>query len=147
MVDMGKRFCAKEQLVCNAVRAGSLIGEIAAHVKQCASCSDAVLVAKYLANAPVDGNPPALPEPGVLWLKAQLRARDAALAKATRPISWMTSIGAFGCSVAGAWFAFSLHGAAVAQHFPSIHWVEMTFMSGIGAIICALIGSVAVARP
>jgi len=54
------------------------------HVAVCPVCQDALLVAAALAAAVDDGAP--LPDPRVLWLRAQREARARAARRATRVI-------------------------------------------------------------
>ena len=58
-----------------------------AHVAGCASCSDLVLVTTTLQRARIAAvHAPVLPSPGVLWWRAQVRRRNTATERMSRPI-------------------------------------------------------------
>ena len=58
-----------------------------AHVAACASCADLVLVTSTLQDArAVATHVPVLPPPGVLWWRAQVRRRNTAAERMSRPI-------------------------------------------------------------
>lgn len=63
---------------------GALDRSLQDHVPQCPSCQDALLVAAALAVAADDDAP--LPDPRVLWLRAQRQARARAARRAGRAI-------------------------------------------------------------
>ncbi|MDX1384368.1 MAG: hypothetical protein R3190_12025 [Thermoanaerobaculia bacterium] len=84
---MSEPFCNREAEVLAVVRTGEPSLEVSRHLEGCAVCRDAVLVESYLSalgDGPVDWQPaPA----GQLWWRAERRAREEALERATRPIT------------------------------------------------------------
>lgn len=61
--------------------------ELRGHVAVCSGCLDAVLLRQSFRAARTESVSAAqLPPPGMLWWRAQLRRRNAALAKVQRPI-------------------------------------------------------------
>jgi len=84
--------CEKELTVSEMLHAGrwpeACDPALRLHVKGCAACSEIVLVAQFLreerASMCADAK---LPDAGLVWWKAQLRARREALEFATRPIA------------------------------------------------------------
>ncbi len=84
--------CENEQAVAEALRRGhwpeACDAALRAHVEGCAVCSETVLVAEALreeqASLLADVK---LPDAGLVWWKAQLRARREAAELATRPIA------------------------------------------------------------
>jgi hypothetical protein len=61
--------------------------ELRAHVADCRSCGDLVLVGEIFHNARAESAVTArLTAPGVLWWRAQLRRRNAAVESVTRPL-------------------------------------------------------------
>ena len=84
---MSPNFCEKEQTVTAALHAGALDSELLAHTVVCPICSEILLVGNLLreegSNLEDDLH---LPEAIVVWRKAQSRAAEQALAKATLPI-------------------------------------------------------------
>ena len=68
------------------------------HVKTCAICSDVAAVAGAIECAREDTAPRALPESGLVWWKAQMRARREALETVARPITAI-QVAAFACAL------------------------------------------------
>ncbi len=61
--------------------------ELCAHVAACRSCNDLVLVVESFRDARIESAASArLVPPGVLWWRAQLRRREAAVERITRPL-------------------------------------------------------------
>jgi len=84
----------------------SVAPELHAHVAACRSCSDLALVAEAFRDARVQTMAAAHPGPaGVLWWRAQLRRRNAAVERIARPLL-RAQIFAFAVALlAGAGFA------------------------------------------
>jgi hypothetical protein len=84
--------CEKEQAVTELLQSGRWPGAgdaaLRSHVESCAVCSEVVLVAGLLqeANSSLLAEVK-LPDAGLVWWKAQLRARREATELATRPIA------------------------------------------------------------
>jgi hypothetical protein len=84
--------CEKEQAVTEMLQSGrwpeACDSALRNHVENCAVCSEVVLVAQFLreehASLFADMK---LPDAGLVWWKAQLRARREAAELATRPIA------------------------------------------------------------
>ena len=95
-------FCEQESAVLEAVESGrwpqGCDAELRAHVAQCATCGDVVLVARILQQEKRRAEVEApLPAAGLVWWKAQLRARREAAARAAEPIAWVErAAGLFG---------------------------------------------------
>lgn len=95
-------FCDQETALLEAIKAGrwpeGCDGELRAHVNECAICADTALVALTLerenrcARAEV-----AVPAAGLVWWKAQMKARREAVKRASEPIALVESAaGIFG---------------------------------------------------
>lgn len=80
--------------------------ELRAHVASCAICKDLVTAAvAFEAESTLARTEARVPEAGVVWLRAQLRARQDAARAAVRPITFAQAIGfAVTVGVAGAVF-------------------------------------------
>jgi hypothetical protein len=83
--------CAREQEVTDLLHRGHWPGactaELRAHVAACRICSDLVLVTTTMQAARTrSAEMPRLEAPGAIWWRAQLRRRNAAIEKVTRPI-------------------------------------------------------------
>lgn len=85
--------CSREPEVLDAVRSGRwplrCDRDLAAHVNTCTVCAELAVIASAFA-AEVDGESralePVLPAAGAVWWRAQRRAREEALRRATRPV-------------------------------------------------------------
>jgi hypothetical protein len=99
---MNRSDCEKEPQILEAIRSGDASPDIVAHAQTCPTCSEIWLVASFLREetnlAAHEVN--TLPDPGLIWRKAQGRAREQALAKATLPIRIMRT-----CAIVLAIFA------------------------------------------
>jgi predicted anti-sigma-YlaC factor YlaD len=86
------RMCEREpEMLDAAARGGTPAGPAAAHLASCASCRDAVAAAAWmrdLAGAPHDASRP-LPDPAVIWWKAQLMRRWESERRAVAPMERM----------------------------------------------------------
>lgn len=81
--------CEKEQAVAEALRLHRWDEDLRAHALGCAICADVVMVASFLESqaAAADPSSEPLPDPGLIYWKAQIQARRDAAARATRPIA------------------------------------------------------------
>jgi len=79
--------CEREPEVLDAVQSGRL-SELSTHLAACPTCADLVTVLESMQK---DGDLVAaqvqLPSAGLVWFKAQLRARREATAEALKPVS------------------------------------------------------------
>jgi hypothetical protein len=85
------RPCAREKEIAELLRLGhwpaAASEDLRAHVSGCRSCSDLVLVTESLQQARERvGASVRLQAPGVLWWRAQLRRRSAAVERIDKPI-------------------------------------------------------------
>lgn len=83
--------CPREKDLALLLQAGhwpeAAAAELRAHVASCPRCSDLALVRTALQNDRSRQLPlPRLESPGVLWWRAQLRRRNAALQQLNRPL-------------------------------------------------------------
>jgi hypothetical protein len=91
---MTLRTCPYEQEIRQLLERGlwpqACPAELLAHVEACRSCNEMVLVTLVFRDAragSASGTPMAqLPPPGVLWWRAQLRRRNAAVERINKPI-------------------------------------------------------------
>lgn len=114
--------CPHEKEVTEALHAGrwpdGCVPELRTHVDACRSCNDLVLVTQTFQRARHASVQVAhLDAPGVLWWRAQLQRRNAAVVRATKPIA------------AAQLFALLLNvvaivGFLVLQPKYSVHWIS-----------------------
>src|SRR6185312_3337073 len=91
------RACAREQELAEAVRSGRWpLGcepELRAHVEGCRRCGEMAMLtaafqqARAQAVGAADLTRAGLPNAGLLWWRAQLRRRNAAMARVNRPLA------------------------------------------------------------
>jgi hypothetical protein len=91
--------CEREQDVLDAIAAqrwpARCDDDLRAHVQACAVCADLVDVASALVEEHETAYQEArLPSPGIVWWRAQLRARDEDARAAARPIAFIQGIAA-----------------------------------------------------
>lgn len=89
---MKSYFCSQQERVSVAIQAGQWPDgcdpEVRAHAETCETCRDLALVAQTLHQSRhVTARPPQLPSPGLLWWRAQIRRRNDAIERMTRPIA------------------------------------------------------------
>jgi len=83
--------CAHEDAVTAAARTGKWTSELRAHRDGCMTCAELTLVVAALtadAEQLKDEAIP-LPDPGVIWFRAQLAEREHRYRRATRAIVWV----------------------------------------------------------
>ncbi len=87
---MFSRICTHERACVAAAEGGAPDPAVQAHLASCPSCREAAAVAQSLAMlATTAGEPHALPDPGVIWWKAQLLRRWEAERIVAAPIERM----------------------------------------------------------
>jgi hypothetical protein len=99
---MNRSFCEREDQTAAAVRAGTIDPEIASHARQCAACAEVALVTEFLRDGDTLAEHEQIPMPdaGLIWAKANLRATQEVVRMVLRPIRFMKIIAviAFACS-------------------------------------------------
>ncbi|MBL0157537.1 MAG: hypothetical protein IPP47_10625 [Bryobacterales bacterium] len=78
-------ICDREQELLAALRSGNWTPELRAHLAACESCADAAITAEFLHQAAATADPH-VPPAGLVWWKAQLRARRESAQAAARPV-------------------------------------------------------------
>jgi hypothetical protein len=154
-----KYFCSQQKQVDTELRQGRLPelwdDALRAHVAGCRSCGDLVLVAQALQQDRMQTVQTAqVASAGALWWRAQVRLRNGALERVTRPIAWAEK---FALIVTGAvalaviiWKRSQLLGwlfALVAGSHPGASpagsslidgWTAVLMVTGLGTVaLCA----------
>ncbi len=84
---MTPQICEKEQTVLAALQNGNLSGDLRVHLETCPLCNEMAMTVEGLrpeaARLEKSLNPP---DPALIFRRAQQRAREEALARATLPI-------------------------------------------------------------
>lgn len=89
---MKSYFCSHQEQVAAAIQTGEWPAgcdpELCAHVETCETCKDLALVSQTVRQSrQVTLQPPNMPSPGILWWRAQVRCRNAAIERITRPVA------------------------------------------------------------
>lgn len=85
--------CEKEALVIEAVKSGNWDDELRSHAASCEVCADVFLAGHLLQElSACDKTQAVLPNGGLIWWKAQWKAKRAAAERATQPISIVEKI-------------------------------------------------------
>lgn len=110
---MSHTSCSEESAVARAIRSGEWNESLEAHVHLCGTCRSVRQAAQWmqaLAPAPQLGAPGQtdLPDPQVLWLRAQISARQAAAERAHRGLQWVEVVCAMViCAGLGVWLTWN----------------------------------------
>jgi len=129
------RTCSHEPEIRRLLELGhwpqSCPPELRAHAESCRACGEMILVTQTFRNARAASPMPLqLPPPGVLWWRAQLRRRNAAVERINRPIVGAQIFALVVILIAAA-------GYVVLQGKQSVHW-----LSSLGPAMKGWIGSV-----
>jgi len=110
---MSRRICGQETDVARAVRTGEWSAALQAHLLDCATCRSVQEAASWMrtlapaAQAPSQGQDD-LPDPQILWLRAQFSERQAAAERAQKMAQWVeVACVAAVCAGLGIWLASS----------------------------------------
>jgi len=109
---MSRVECIREQEVLDAIAAGRwperLSEELSSHVAECAICADLGLVAQSLSADYQEAlSKVRVPSAGLVWWRAEIRARQDAVQTVNRPIRWAQYIAA-GCGIVAVLFFLRL---------------------------------------
>jgi hypothetical protein len=78
-------MCDREQELLAALRSHNWTPELRAHFAACDSCAELAITVEFMQQAAATTDPQVTP-PGLVWWKAQLRARREAAQAAARPV-------------------------------------------------------------
>lgn len=144
---MPSETCPNEPLVLAARRSGRWDADLSKHLEQCAVCTELSEVSECIRSLGSLPNESALPNPDLLWVRAQISARENAAAAALR--RWMLGqLLRYGLLCAGAaWFlldsmkaegpVFDVSVQAIAS--PFVDPVVNVVISGLAALAIALV--------
>lgn len=133
-----------------AVRSGRSAGDwdepLRAHVAGCAGCRDVVLVAQFLhEERECAATEARLPDAGLVWWKAQLLARRAAVERAIRPIALaekLAGAGSLALVVAGIvlnWSYVLGRLGGLTDLFQNLWGFEISLLAAIGSGLLLLL--------
>ncbi len=78
-------MCDREQELLTALRTGAWTPDLRAHFAACESCAETAITSEFLRQAAAAADS-TVPPAGLVWWKAQLRARREAARAAARPV-------------------------------------------------------------
>jgi len=136
-------LCERESELVQAGRTGTLPPELLAHVQGCAQCAETQRIAQALqASAQRSHLLHRMPSSGQVWFKAQKRAREAAVRRATRSMRVMQFLGAVYALALAAWGARALVGGELHTLTPAFKGADAGFavLSSLGAVACMALG-------
>ena len=107
--------CSEETTVVQAVRSGAWNVGLEAHLRNCATCRDVQQTTRWMrALAPASLSTESqneLPDPRILWLRAQLSQRRAAAERVQKIVQWVeVACVTAACLGLGIWLAWSWNG-------------------------------------
>jgi hypothetical protein len=130
-------FCEREREVVAAVIAGAALqDDLKNHAHSCAACSQALEIARGLAELAASELEEPMPTAGVMLWKAKLRERQAGNRRSEQILRW-----AGWC--AGAWLLITTAGVA-ALTLPHLPGSNGVLWIGLGVFACVLASSGAV---
>ena len=152
---MTLRPCPQEEEIRGLLDAGrwplAAAPELLTHAESCRSCGEVVLVATSFRSArAVAAQSAQLPSAGVIFFRAQLRQRNAAIERINRPILWAQAFAfavvllvAAGIAISQAgrelqWFAGWGSRFASRSQSPAFHWDLSRSFNPLGSIFSGL---------
>lgn len=151
---MNTQYCEKEQTVVMALRSGALPHDLLLHVGNCRVCSEVLPVMESLQDqATFAQHEPHLPNPALIWRRAQGLAREKALARATLPIRIVRICANVVAILVMPWLVFALLKLPLGtpdlglRHLPTINraWsaalTGTTLLGVTAALICVSLSS------
>lgn len=123
--------CRLEPDVIRAAEEGSWSESLRRHVTECADCEAAAAVARWMSDfSRVDEREHILPDPAVLWLKAQILRGAAGMERAGKPMT-MAQMVAYLAVAAGWTGLLTWRWNAIMRWFDNLNPARM--LSGSGA--------------
>ncbi len=113
---MSQTSCSQEGAIARAVRAGEWNETLEAHLRECAICRGVQEAARWMqALAPAARlsaqSQDDLPDPRILWLRAQLSERQAAAERAQKVLQWVeVACVMAACAGLSIWLAWNWNG-------------------------------------
>lgn len=141
---MSRHSCDRERRVLAALRSGVWEDDLRDHARDCPLCADVLVVAEFLQEESIAARQePLLPGAGLLWWKSQLRAREIAVRRATRPITVAAILSTLACGVALFWFLTesAQAPAGIATRMSVGHFSQILWNGDVLAFALALTGS------
>jgi hypothetical protein len=118
---MSYTSCSEETAVARAVRTGEWNGSLEAHLRRCATCRGVQEAARRMQTlSPAPQPQGGVPDPRILWLRAQLSERQAAAERAQKVLQWVELVCiTAACAGLGIWLTWSWNeiGGEIADRF------------------------------
>jgi hypothetical protein len=148
---MKEQYCEKEHKVAAALAGGACDAEILNHARECAVCSEVLLVREFLRESAqlTPREIEDLPDATLVWRKAQAMARQKALVRAALPIRAIRIVACTAGVLAAPWLVFQSqrlwpgltdgwlgHFSSTSRLWPSGSNELALLLAITGAIIC-----------
>lgn len=128
--------CEREAEVLEGLRAGAWEPELRQHAQECSACAELIMVSEFLHEASASEAEPVLPDAGMIWWRAQLAARRAAVKRATQPIRLFGKLAWLGGVFLALWFLFG-SGSTLASQLSQQPWWSSP--AGVAALACGAV--------
>lgn len=138
------RRCGRETEVIRALRTVGLSFELRDHVLRCTVCSETQTAVRLMQETasllPTEGG---LSSAGLIWRRAQVRKREIALKRATRPLVVMRVLGVVYAVLCGAWFLRYVWHSSSARFLPDldVSGSEKAYVAALIALVTIAIGA------
>ncbi|HVB57717.1 MAG TPA: hypothetical protein VNE63_15010 [Candidatus Acidoferrales bacterium] len=145
--------CERENDIREACRSNVWTPALREHASQCVACAEAIIVAGFLLRqAELASSDASLPSSRLMWWRAQLAAKNAAMTRATRPITYVTAISLLAGALGLLWLivesvetSAASNGAAkypaYLHHLLNLYANSTALMMTTGMLVCLLLGS------
>jgi predicted anti-sigma-YlaC factor YlaD len=108
---MSHTSCSQESAVARGVRSGEWSEPLQAHLRECATCRGVQEAAQWmqaLAQGTAREAQESLPDPQILWLRAQFSERQAAAERVHKVLQWVEiACVAAACAGVGIWLIWN----------------------------------------
>jgi hypothetical protein len=150
---MSQIQCEREDEVWEACRSDLWTSALREHASYCTACAEVVIVAEFLLHeAEIAGSDAHLPTSSLIWWRAQLVAKNAALTRATRPITLVTALSFLAGALGLLWLVIEFVETAAAssgtakypaylQYLLDLYANSTPLVMTTGILVCLLFGS------
>jgi hypothetical protein len=150
---MSRIQCERENEVLEACRSDLWTPALREHVSHCTDCGEVIIVAGFLVHeAEIAGLEAHLPSSSLIWWRRQLAAKNAALTRATRPITLVTALSLLAGAFALLWFVVepvdktaawsgTAKSPAYLEYLLNLYANSTALTMTTGTLVCLLFGS------
>ena len=129
-------MCNHEQEILHALRSGDWTPALRAHFAVCESCEETAVTVEFMNQAAVTVDSPVAPA-GLVWWKAQLRARREDAAAAARPVVVAERVAAVLALLGAVWAMAWLSAGSTAAAIAGVIALALITTAAAGALLFA----------